>query len=94
MAGSGRSHCRGQGRIRAGLRSDQVAGCTSMPSLLMMVLSILSMAAFIVRGGGSFVRPILMALERFVSSTVIDFLPVSSCFCNKISAVENSMGRK
>lgn len=54
---------------------------TSMPSLFMMEVSIFRIAALMVRGGGRTVRPMLMALERFVSRTVISFFPLVSCRC-------------
>jgi hypothetical protein len=47
---------------------------TSMPSLLITLLSILSIAPLIVRAVGKTVRPILIAFERLGSSTVISFL--------------------
>lgn len=42
------------------------------------------MAVLMVLGGGSTVIPMLIALERFGSSTTISFL-APSCFCSKIS---------
>ncbi len=47
----------------------------SMPSLLMMVLSILMMAVLMTRGGGRAVMPIMIMLERLASRIVISFLP-------------------
>ncbi len=44
-----------------------------MPSLLITLLSIFRIAALIVRAVGNTVKPILIAFERFVSSTVISF---------------------
>ncbi len=45
-----------------------------MPSLLITLPSIFKIAPFIVRAVGKTVRPILIAFERFGSSTVISFL--------------------
>ena len=61
----------------------QQQSLTSTPSLLIIVLSILRIAALIVRAGGSLVRPMLMALDRFESNTVINFLFPSVCFWNQ-----------
>jgi hypothetical protein len=44
-----------------------------MPSLLITLLSIFKIAPLIVRAVGKTVRPILIAFERFGSSTVISF---------------------
>jgi hypothetical protein len=51
-----------------------VQSITSMPSLLITLLSIFKIAPLIVRAVGKTVRPILIALERLGSSTVISFL--------------------
>jgi hypothetical protein len=45
-----------------------------MPSLLITLLSIFKIAVLIVRAGGKTVKPILIAFERFVSSTVTSLL--------------------
>jgi hypothetical protein len=45
-----------------------------MPSLVITLLSIFKIAALIVRAFGKTVKPILIAFERFASSTVISFL--------------------
>ena len=55
---------------------------TSIPSLFMIALSIFKMAVLMVRGGGSTVIPMLIALDRFGSSTVIS-LVLLSCFCRE-----------
>jgi len=46
----------------------------------MMVLSILNMAVLMVRAGGNVVKPMLMAFERFASSSVNSFLDPSDCW--------------
>jgi len=45
----------------------------------MMLLSILNIAVLMVRAGGSVVRPMLMALERFGSNSVSSFFDPSDC---------------
>jgi hypothetical protein len=55
-----------------------------MPSLVITLLSIFKIAALIVRAVGRTVKPILIAFERFVSSTVISFF-TSPPFYNKKS---------
>jgi len=53
---------------------------TSMPSRFIMALSILSIAALMVFGGGRTVKPMLMTLERLASSTASSFFAPST-FC-------------
>jgi len=53
---------------------------TSMPSRFMMALSILSIAALMVFGGGRTVRPMLMTLDRFASRTANSFLAISAFY--------------
>ena len=52
---------------------------TSIPSLLIIALSILRIADRIVLGGGNTVIPMLIAFERLESNITISFL-VPSCF--------------
>jgi hypothetical protein len=54
-----------------------------MPSLLITLPSIFKIAALIVRGFGKTVKPILIAFERFVSSTVISFFDSPPFYINK-----------
>jgi len=54
-----------------------------MPSRLMTELSSFMMAVLMASGFGKAVKPMLMALERFVSKIVISFL-VPSCFYKQI----------
>lgn len=55
---------------------------TSMPSLFRAYSSKLRMAVLMVRGGGSTVRPMLMALLLLESSTMISCrLPSAAVFC-------------
>jgi len=63
---------------------------TSMPSRFMMALSIFRMAALIVFGGGSTVRPMLITLDRLASSTASSFL-VDSAFCIAANQPHNSI---
>lgn len=65
-----------------------VAKSTSIPSLSRIEVSNLVMAAFIALGGGSLVRPMQMAFERFVSSTTVSFL-LSSFFCKTLKGQIN-----
>lgn len=58
--------------------NNSLSVVTSMPSLFIMALSIFKMAAFIVRGGGSTVKPMFIAFDRLASSTVISFFPAVS----------------
>jgi len=67
---------------------------TSSPSLFMIELSILRMAALIVLGGGKTVRPMLMALDLFGSRTTISFLPVASARCKYRSQIYNQSTKK
>ena len=53
---------------------------TSIPSLLIIELSILMTAVFIVLGGGSLVRPMFIALDLLESNTVIYLLAPSAAF--------------
>ena len=53
---------------------------TSIPSLFMIEESIFNMAVLMVLGGGSTVIPMLIALDRFGSSTVISFLAPSTFY--------------
>jgi len=45
-----------------------------------MELSILSIPALMVRGGGRTVKPMLMAFDLLASRTLISFLPAASAF--------------
>lgn len=61
-----------------------------MPSLLMTVGSIFSMAALMDRGGGNFVMPMLIAFDRFGSSTITSFVLFNSCcFYKQLNHNEN-----
>lgn len=65
-------------------RCSRVSRTTSMPSLLSAYSSKLRMAVLMVRGGGSTVKPMLMALLRLESRTMISWrFPSTLAFCER-----------
>ncbi len=62
-----------------------------MPSLVITLLSIFKIAALIVRAVGRTVKPILIAFERFVSSTVISFFTSPPFYNKKVTKNQNEI---